>query len=150
MWYLLYQIRVGEKTYIGATKNWKNRLKKHKAGLTNANSEEYHYVLYVEMRLQNMTTVPMERIRKINVETLAEARIQEQVEMDLIPQHLLINPIRAHNTQQQTEEYRASVRKHYKDKYMESVNADPVKRARYIEMRKEYNETYRANKKNKT
>lgn len=93
--YYIYRITAGDKYYIGSTKDFLKRVKDHRNCAVNETDKKYNLPLYVHMR---KSKVAYDIIKEIEVLTKTEAEIEEQSEIDKIPEELRLNARKAHLT----------------------------------------------------
>ena len=104
MKYYIYKIVVGDKIYIGSTKQPDDRWRRHKACATKPISHT-HYTVYTEMREYGIEKCIFEIIHEIECDTKKESYISEQNEINLIPDHLSLNDKNAYTSYEERKLY---------------------------------------------
>ena len=90
--YNIYKIYVGDKIYIGATKQeMHERWWNHKTNARNPGHHMYNYPIYQEMRKVGIDTCRIELIREVAVANLTEAHKEEQKEIENYSWDVLLN-----------------------------------------------------------
>jgi len=79
MKYILYKISIANYTYIGSTKDWKQRQQMHKSNCFNTNSPAHNYKLYQTIRANGgWHLIEKTPIEEIDVEGPIQAHICEE------------------------------------------------------------------------
>lgn len=133
MLYYIYKITVGDKIYIGSTKDIYHRLHSHKSISRNENHRQHHDLLYVEIRTIKLENCKFEVIREIDVINKEFARNEEQKEIDKYEKTTLLNINSARPTKEQ------QILKHrQRDKeYRDRTRKNPEKHALLLQKKKD-------------
>lgn len=100
MKYIMYRISVGDYTYIGSTKDFKQRKQAHKKRYSNPNMRDYHEKKYQIIReAGGWDKCEMVPIEEFECDTLLDARIRE--EHWRIYYQANMNSKRAHRTEEE-------------------------------------------------
>jgi len=128
MKYYVYRIIAGDKIYVGSTKDFENRWATHKHTSQRNTDKMYDIPLYKYMRLIGVDKCECEIIKELYASTKTEAEIEEQSELDKIPEELCLNARKAHLTREESLE----------NARLASIERYSTKRDEYLQKQKEY------------
>jgi len=140
MIYTIYIIMIADYTYIGSTRDFKQRKIRHKHNFFNDTCKAYNRKLYQSIRENGgWDVVEIKPIEEFECETSVQARIREQFWVR--EYNATLNMIRAHRTE---EEHKQSQREHTAKYMAANPEYNAEYRAAHPEYYREYNAEYRA------
>jgi DNA repair photolyase len=123
-----------EQVYIGSsTTTETQRFSEHKSS-----SKEGKYKIYIKMREQGIEHWNIRIISEYLIKNRDLLRIEEQKEIDKIPEELKLNELRAYRSEEQQKEYKKEYQKEYQKEYRDT-NKEYIKERdkKYYEENKE-------------
>lgn len=137
MIYSIYKITIGDKCYIGSSKNIQQRWRDHIIEAYTSNM-----LLYKTMREFTVRDCIFEIICDIDCETRLEALKVEQIEIDKIDALKCLNQLPAYLTIEQKKEHRCVTEKESKRK---NADKNKITKRKYYEQNTDKIKAYQAN-----